>query len=111
MKEKVISLNVYDENNEVVKTSKAKIVDIRFATVRKLMKLLDLENVDNNAELLKIVYSVWDELTHVLGQFFPDMEEDDWDNVKLSELIPAIIEIGKECFATMLTIPKSKEKN
>ena len=37
------SLNVYDENDIVIKTVQANVVDIRFGTIRKLVKLLGVE--------------------------------------------------------------------
>ena len=102
--EKLI-LNVYDDNDEIVKTSEAKPVDLRFGTIRKLMKLLNVEDINDTGELLKVVYSVWSQLTIILGKIFPDMEEDDWDNIKLSELMPVLVIILKSSFVQILSIP------
>ena len=104
-----ITLNVYDDNNKITKTCEAKIVDIKFGTIRKLMKLLKIENVENTSELLKMVYDAWDELIVVLNQCFPEMEDDDWDSVKVSELLPIIVKIAKSAFSEMLAVPTNSK--
>lgn len=107
-----LKLNVYGENNEVVKQCKAQVIDLKFGTIRSLMKLLKVDDLDNTAELLSAVYGAWDQLTKILGQCFPDMEEEDWDNVKLGELIPIVLTILKASFSQILSIPKDNdEKN
>jgi flagellin-specific chaperone FliS len=106
-----LTLNVYDDENKVVKTSKAELVELKFGAIRKLMKLLNIDNINDTAELLKTVYSAWDQLTKILNSCFPDMTEDDWDNVKVSELIPVLITILKYSFTQMLTIPADSSKN
>ena len=51
-------LNVYDDEDKVVKTSKAEIVDLKFGSIRRLMKLLNIDDMNNTAELFKTVYGV-----------------------------------------------------
>lgn len=104
-----MTINVYGINDKIVKTCEAKVVDLKFGTIRKLMKLLKIDDIENTSELLKVVYSAWDEITIVLSQCFPDMEDDDWDNVKVSELLPVIVNIAKSAFAEMLTLPTSSK--
>ena len=100
-----IKINVYDEENKVVKTSTAEVIELKFGPIRRLMKLLNVDDINDTAQLLKAVYGAWDELTKILSKCFPDMTDEDWDNVKLSELIPALIAILKYSFSEMLTIP------
>lgn len=104
----IITINVYDENDNIVKTSEAQVIDLRFGTVRALMKLLKVDDINDTAELLKVVYGAWEQITGILSKVFPDIEEEDWEGVKLSELMPAIITILKSSFAHILTIPKEK---
>ena len=106
-----LKINVYDDENNVIKTSEAKLVDLKFGVIRKLMKLLNVDNVDNTVELLKTVYGAWEQITNILNNCFPDMTDDDWDNVKASELLPVFVMILKYSFTQMLTIPTDKEKN
>ena len=104
-------LNVYDDENKVVKTCKAELVELKFGSIRSLMKLLNIDDINDTAELLKTVYKAWDQLTKILNGCFPDMTDEDWDNVKVSELIPTIMMILKYSFTEMLNIPTDSEKN
>lgn len=106
-----LTLNIYDASGkEVVKTAKSNTFDLMFGTIVKLMDLLKIENVDNNLEVLKMIYGAWNEIKEVLSTVFPDVSEDDWKHVKVKELIPIIIEIGKFAITEALTIP-SDSKN
>lgn len=106
-----LTLNIYDASGkEVIKTVKSNTFDLMFGTIVKLMDLLKIENVDNNLEVLKMIYGAWNEIKEVLSTVFPDVSEDDWKHVKVKELIPIIIEIGKFAITEALTIP-SDSKN
>lgn len=98
-------LKVYDEDDKVTKEVEAKVIDLRFGTVRSLVELLNVEDIDDTAELLKKVYSAWGQITKILSKVFPEMEDADWDNVKLSELLPILVIIFKSSFVQMLAIP------
>lgn len=107
---KIFTLNVYDKDNNIVKTCEAVDADLKFGAIRSIMKLLNIDDIDDTAQLLKTVYSAWEQLTAILSQCFPDMAEEDWDNVKLEELIPVIVGILRTSFGKILTIP-SDSKN
>ena len=101
-------LNVYDVEGNVIKTVEAENLDIEFGHIRSIMRLLDVDNINDTWALLKTVYSAWDKLTEVLSQVFPDMEEDDWEHVKIKELVPELLQIVRDSFAEILTIPTEK---
>ena len=105
-----LKINVYDDEDNVLKTAEAKIVDLRYGTIRNLMELLNVEDINDTGELLKKVYSAWGEVTKILTRVFPEMEDGDWDNVKLSELMPILVIILKSSFVQMLSIP-TESKN
>ena len=100
-----LKLNVYDENDNVIKTSEAQVVDLRFGTIRSLMELLKVDDINDTAQLLKTVYSAWAQIVGILSKVFPDLEEQDWENIKLSELMPLLMIVLKSSFAQILTIP------
>lgn len=106
-----LKLNIYDDKgHDVVKTYESSTYDIMFGTINTLMKLLKIEQLDNQLELLKIVSSAWDEITNILGNVFPGVTSEDWNHVKVKELIPIIIDIAKYTIAETMTIP-SDSKN
>ena len=100
-----LELNVY-ENGTVKKTCTAHTIDFEFGTVRAIMKVLKIDDRNDIGELIIAIYDVWDELVAILGQCFPEMEEEDWDHVKLKELIPILLNIAKVSFKEMFRIPQ-----
>lgn len=103
-----IYITVYDDEDNVVKRCRAEYADIRFGQIASVMELLNIEEVENNMELMRVVYKAWKQLVKILSKSFPDMGDDDWNNVKIAELLPAIVEILKLSFMEMKKIPKSK---
>jgi hypothetical protein len=103
-----MTLNVYDDQGNITKTCEAEFVDIKFGTVRALMNLLKIEDDIDGAVLLKTVYEAWDQITKVLNRCFPEMTDEDWDNVDVSEVVPVIVDIAKTAFTKMLDIPVEK---
>lgn len=105
-----LKITVYDNNDNAVKECKAQTVDIRFGQISAIMELVDIEAMDNSMELLKTVRKAWKQLTRILSKIFPDMEDDDWENVSVKELLPVVVVIIKDSIAEMLAIPKSKNE-
>lgn len=108
-KKGVFTIKVYDNDNNVIKTSEAVDAELKFGAVRSIMRLLNIDDINDTAELLKTIYSAWEQLTVILTQCFPDMTESDWDNVKLDELIPVIVGILRASFGKILTIPNDSK--
>ena len=106
----IFKINVYDKEGNIIKTSTAVDCDLKFGAIRKIMALLEIEDINDVGALLKTVYGAWDQVIKVLSECFPDMTDDDWDNVKVNELIPATVGLVKAMIAKMLTIP-TESKN
>lgn len=104
-------LNVYNDSGKtIVKTFKASTCDLMFRTVRKLMDLLKIEDMGNQAQMLRTIYDAWDEIRAVLGGVFPEVSDEDWDNVRVRELLPLVLKIAKYSISEMFVIP-TDEKN
>lgn len=103
-----MEITVYDKHGVISKKAKAEMIDLEFGTIRSLMKVLNVENINDTGELLSVVYGAWTELTEILSQVFPDMSSDDWDHVKLKELIPVLMDVMRYSFAEILTLNRSK---
>ena len=108
-KDKKFTINVYDDEGNVIKTCEAVSVKLKFGAIRSLMELLNVENIENSTELLKTIYSAWEELISILNKCFPEMEYEDWDNVELNELIPVTVDILKYSFGEILNIPRDSK--
>ena len=93
-----------------MKECTAQTIDIRFGQVSAIMELLDVESVNDNMQMIKVVRKAWKQLIRILSKIFPDMEDDDWENVSLNELLPVLVLIMRDSFKEMMTIPKSKNE-
>lgn len=100
-----LKINIYDENDSVIKEATAKAVDLRFGTIRRLMELLNVEDIEDTSQLLKTVYGAWETITKILSKAFPEMTDEDWDGVKLGELLPIILKIIKYSLKEVQSIP------
>lgn len=104
-------LNVYAADGSIDKTYKASTYDLMFGTVMKLMELLKIEELDDQVEMLRTIYGAWNEIQTVLTGIFPQATADDWNHVKVKELLPLIVSIAKYSVKEMFTIPTDKSKN
>lgn len=101
-----MKLNIYDaKGKKVVKTYESETYDIMFGTVSAIMDVIKVDQIDDQAELVKVICSAWNEVTDVLGGVFPGVTKEEWKHVKVKELIPIIIEIVKFAVTDMLSIP------
>ena len=101
-----IKLKVYKEDGSILKECTAQTCEIYFGTVRKLMKLVTVDERDKTAQIPGVVASAWDDVTKIISECFPEITEEDWDHVKLNELLPVVLAILKDTFAEMMAIPK-----
>lgn len=102
-------LNIYDENDEkIVRTVEATDFNLGFGIVRKLMKLVKVDDKTTEIEMLSRVSDAWEDLTKILGRVFPDITEEEWDHVLVPELLVVVVKIAKYSLSHALTIPTEK---
>ena len=70
------------------------------------MKLFKVDSLENTAQVLQIVVEAWDDVTGILEECFPDITDDEWNFVKVKELLPVVISVLRYTFAEILAIPK-----
>lgn len=101
-------INVYDKQGNIVKTCSAEPMDLTFGNVRTLMKVLNVDNIHDTSDIMKIIFSAWETLVDVLDGCFKGMERSDWEYVRMKELAPVIMSMLRYSFAEMMTIPQEK---
>lgn len=111
MAKEVFKINVYDKDKNVVKTCEAVDCDLMFGSIRKLMALLQIGDDSNTDSVFFLMYKAWDELVYVLSECFPDMTTEDWDNVKINELIPTVKGLAINMLAKAAGLPGDNSKN
>lgn len=104
-----LEIKVYDNTGKITKICTAETVDLKFGTIRAIMEILNVENIDDTFQLLQTIYTAWEQLTQILSECFPGMEYEDWENVKIKELMPVVFNILKYSFREMLSIPKDSK--
>ena len=102
-----LEIKVYDKTGKVKKTCVAEMLDLRFGTIRSIIQILNVENIEDTSQLLMTIYGAWEQITEILSECFPGMEDEDWEYVKVKELLPVMINILKYSFREILTIPKN----
>lgn len=105
-----ITLNVYENDMKTVKKECVAVsVKIPFGVVRKLMKLFDENTLEDTSQIFTVVTGSFDDVTQILHNVFPEIEEEEWDNVEVTELVEVIYKIIKHSFLKMLEIPVGKK--
>ena len=104
-----ITLHIYDKTGKnLVKMYEAQPFELPFGTVRKLMAIVKIEDMNNQAELLKVIAQAWDEIIAVLNMVFPECTEEEWDTVKTKEVLRVVIQIAKAAISDVFIIPTEK---
>ena len=101
-----IKINVYEDDMKTVKKEvAAELIDIPFGVIRRFMSLFQIKDFDNKSEVLNVVSASWGEVTRLLTMIFPTMTDDDFDTVKMRELINVVMDVLKYSFGEMLNVP------
>lgn len=105
-----LKLNIYANDGKTVeKTYTAKEYTVTFGVVRKFMKLIDIEKIEDKTELLNIIVGAWSEFESVLSGYFPEVKEEEWDRVSLEEIVDLIIDIAMDIVSKVAKIPTQKK--
>lgn len=101
-----ITLKVYEEDMATVKKEcKAEMVKIPFGTIRKLMQLFNVDNIDDTSAIMGIVMTSWTNVISILDKVFPEVSEEDWDTVDTKELIQVVYQLLKNVAVEFMSIP------
>jgi hypothetical protein len=103
------TLHIYDKTGKnVVKTYEAETYDLPFGTVKALMEILKIEDMKDQAQLLRVIVEAWDEVINALESVFPECTAEEWKTVKVKELLKVIISIAKTAISDIFIIPTEK---
>lgn len=92
-----IKLNVYkaDNRKEIEKTYEAEGYDLMFGTVEDFIKIIDVDKLDDDVEIIKMVIGCLDQVKPLLLDVFEDLTEDELKRTKIKEIIPCIVKVVK----------------
>lgn len=103
-----IKINIYDKEKKVAKTLEADGYDLMLGTVEDFMGIIDVDKINDTTEVAKMVVKGYDQIKPLLMDVFPDLTDEDFRNIKVSELVQTIVQLG---YAVVDTFKTLKTKN
>lgn len=100
-----LTLNIYDNDGNLVRVAEGHVPRIKFGVVRALMEILNISDSASTFDVLKNVYDAWDKVTGLLGTMFEDVTAEEWDNVDVSDLVPLTLGIMRHAMEKMNGVP------
>lgn len=95
-------LNVYNPETKLVdKQYTADTVDIMFGTIEDLIEVIDVDNLNDDMELAKLVLMSIKKIKPLLKEVFTGLTDEELKNTKIKELIPLFINIIKYMFTEL----------
>ncbi|MEE7582510.1 MAG: hypothetical protein UDO63_04765 [Oscillospiraceae bacterium] len=105
-----LKLNIYANDGKTIeKTYVAKDYNVSFGVIRKFMKLMNIDKLENKTEVLSLVMGAWEQFEVVLSGFFPDVQEEEWDRVSLEEIVDLVMNIAMNIVSKIAKIPIQKK--
>lgn len=91
-----ISLNIYkaEDKTKIEKTYTAEGYDLMLGTIEDFMAIIDIDKLDNNIEIAKMVMSGYSQIKPLIKDIFPELTDDEFRRVKLDDLIRTILQVG-----------------
>jgi hypothetical protein len=83
-----------EDKNEIEKTYEASTYDIMMGTLEDFIQIIDIDKIDDNGELVKMVLKGYALLEPLFADVFPGLTSDEWRRVKLSGLVAAVLELA-----------------
>lgn len=91
-----ITLNIYKASNkkEIEKTLVADGYDLMYGTIEDFTEIIDIDKMDNQMEVLKMVIHGFEQLKPLFKDVFPELTDEDLRNTKVKELARTVTQIG-----------------
>lgn len=83
------------KKGDVEKTYTATEYDLMFGTVEDLLNIIDVDNVESNIELTKMIVKGMKQIKPLLLEVFDGVTEEELRRVPMKELIPCVIGLVK----------------
>lgn len=91
-----ISLNIYkkEDKTKLEKTYTAEGYDLMLGTVEDFMQIIDIDKINDNIELAKMVLKGYGQLKPLVMDIFPALTDDEFRRIKVNDLINTISQMG-----------------
>ena len=88
-----IRLNIGKPGN-FVKTYTAEGYDLMLGTLEDFIAIMDIDKMSDNNEVVKMIMAGYSKLKPLLKDIFPELTDDDYRNIAVSELVATITQVG-----------------
>lgn len=105
-----ITLDIYDKNDKtkVKKTLEAEGYDLMMGTIDDFVNIIDLDKINDKQEVAKMAAKGYKQLKPLIMDIFPELQDEDYRNIKLTDLIRLIVQIGTSIVESMDILKNSK---
>ncbi|EGT4908113.1 hypothetical protein DAF77_14120 [Clostridioides difficile] len=105
-----LKLNIYskENKNEIEKTYVTDTVNIMFGTIEDIFEIVDIEKINDNEEIVKMVIKGMKLLKPFLKNVFDGLSDDELRQTNIKELVVVFVEIFKYTFNEIMGMPNSK---
>ena len=105
-----ISLNIYDNNDKskVTKTLETEGYDLMMGTVDDFINIIDLDKINDKNEVAKMAAKSYKQLKPLIMDIFPELQDEDYRNIKVTDLVRLIVQIGTSIMDNMDILKSSK---
>lgn len=105
-----LKLNIYskENKNEIEKTYITDTVNIMFGTIEDIFEIVDIEKINNNEEIVKMIIKGMKLLKPFLKNVFDGLTDDELRQTNIKELVVVFVEIFKYTFNEIMGMPNSK---
>ena len=92
----MITLDIRDPENKkkVAKTISVDGYNLLMGTVDDFMDIIDLDKIDDEKEVIKMVLKSYKQLKPLIKDIFPELTEEDYRNISVGDLAKSIPLIG-----------------
>lgn len=97
-----LRLNIYSKERneetgkkEIVKTYTTDEYDLMYGTIEDILTIFDIEQMNDNTAMLKMVIKFMDQLKPLLKDVFFGLTDEELKCIKVKELVPVVIGILK----------------
>lgn len=83
-----ITLNIYKaDKKEIEKTYTTKGYKLMYGTVKNFMEIIDLDKIDDNSEVAKMILKGYDQIEPLILDIFPDLLEEELRRTGVDDIV------------------------
>jgi hypothetical protein len=101
-----IKLNIYKEGdkNKVEKVHTVDGYDLILGTVEDFMSVIDIDKLDDNMAVAKMVCKSMTKIKPLMKDIFPELTDDEFKRIKVNDLVRTILQVGTSIVENLNTL-------